>query len=71
MPAIDPRTGRSFGDHGTAQEAIDFALDAMGSVDGWAVATFLRCWREGDLESYPEFYLWLVALKASAPRKKP
>lgn len=38
---------------GTALEAINFALD---SVDGpWEKMEFLRAWREGDLEEWPEF----------------
>lgn len=53
---MDPRTGRPFGDHGTAVQAIDFALDIMRNDDP---ETFLRCWREGDLEEWPEFYAWL------------
>lgn len=54
---IDPSTGRPFGDHGEAQDAIDFVLDELRDFTD----TFLRCWREGDLREWPEFYLWLDA----------
>lgn len=53
---IDRRTGRPLGDHGTCLQAINYALDVEGS--GEAVE-FLRAWREGDLEEWPEFYAWL------------
>jgi len=51
----DPRTGRPYADHGTAEQAIDFAIDhAAIEADN-----FLRSWREGDLNEWPEFYRWL------------
>jgi hypothetical protein len=54
---LDPRTGRPNGDHGTAVDALDFILDhADCSTE---VDTFLRAWREGDLDEWPEFYSWL------------
>lgn len=53
----DPRTGRAVGNHGTAVQAIDYAL---GQTAG-DVETFLRAWREGSLEEWPEFYAWLAA----------
>lgn len=53
---IDPRTGRTYGDHGTAMQAINFALDHL-SIER---DTFLKCWREGDLDEWPEFYVWLA-----------
>ncbi|MEQ1950962.1 hypothetical protein ABMA59_06045 [Mesorhizobium sp. CN2-181] len=53
---IDPRTGRPIGDHGTAIQAINYALD----VERDDREAFLRCWREGDLEEWPEFYAWLA-----------
>lgn len=56
--AIDPRTGRAWGDHGTASEALEYALD-HGDGDLCNMEAFLRCWREGDLEEWPEFYSWL------------
>lgn len=55
---IDPFTGRPFGDHGTSLQAITFALDVDTSGEA---LTFLRSWREGDLEEWPEFYEWLEA----------
>ncbi len=56
MSGIDPRTGRHFGDHGTAVQAINYALDHEPD-DGM---TFLKAWREGDLGEWPEFYAWLA-----------
>lgn len=52
----DPSTGRPFGDHGTAQDAIDFAVDILAGEHH----TFLKCWREGNLTEWPEFYHWLA-----------
>lgn len=60
---LDPRTGRPIGDHGTAMQAIDFALDHL-SVER---DTFLKCWREGDLDEWPEFYEWLFRQPEAAP----
>jgi hypothetical protein len=52
---------RAPGDHGTAAQAIDFALDfnVCSEPD-----VFLRGWREGDLDEWPEFYEWLAAREA-------
>lgn len=55
---IDPRTKRPYGDHGTALDAIEFALELVsqggGPGDG---EDFLRAWRDGSApEEYPEFY---------------
>lgn len=55
----DPRTGRPWGDHGTAMQAINFAFDQL-SVER---DTFLKSWREGDLDEWPEFYEWLRTQK--------
>jgi hypothetical protein len=55
--AIDPRTNRPLGDHGTAVQALEYALHKLGPYD--EIDTFLRCWREGDLDEWPEFYAWL------------
>jgi hypothetical protein len=60
--AIDPRIGRPYGDHGTHNQALDYALDhypRLPDGDG-DPATFLRAWREGDLDEFPEFYAWLA-----------
>jgi hypothetical protein len=54
--AIDRATGRPYGDHGQATDAINFAIDQLGSGDQDA---FLRCWRDGDLSEFPEFYTYL------------
>jgi hypothetical protein len=53
---IDLCTGRPIGDHGTATQAIDYAIDHEGSAFADA---FLRAWREGDLDEWPDFYAWL------------
>ena len=54
---LDPRTGRPLGNHGTADQAIDFALDFNRCEEP---DTFLRIWREGGTwEEWPEFYEWL------------
>ncbi len=55
----DPRTGRPLGDHGTAAQAIEYALEVIPRSDCPEPDTFLRAWREGDLEEWPEFYDWL------------
>lgn len=53
---IDPHTRRPFGDHGDANDAIEWALDHAPAFDE---VSFLRCWREGNLGEWPEFYAWL------------
>lgn len=55
---VDPRTGRPFGDHGTANQAITYALDVLPDLFGGM--DFLQCWREGNLTDWPEFYAWLA-----------
>lgn len=57
-PIIDPRTGRRLGDHGTANQAIDYTLSPRVDL-GCPAEDFLRSWREGDLDEWPEFYTWL------------
>lgn len=56
-PRLDPRTGRPLGDHGTAVQAVAYALDVEQNT-GDAVV-FLEHWREGNLDEWPEFYDWL------------
>lgn len=54
--ATDPRTGRPVGDHGTANDAIDFALEHAGMEE----REFLDAWRDGSaFDEWPEFYAWL------------
>lgn len=56
---VDPKTGREFGDHGTGEQAVEYALDHGPSWGcEWSVA-FLQAWREGNLDEFPEFYAWL------------
>lgn len=57
--SVDPKTARPYGDHGSAEDAIRYALD----VEGEDPETFLRCWREGRLDEWPEFYVWLRNLE--------
>lgn len=45
------------GDHGTALQAIEWALQHS---DTYAV-DFLESWRVGDLAGWPEYYNWLDA----------
>lgn len=54
------------GDHGTAQDAIDFILD---SPEPWSASEFLPRWREGNLDEWPEFYEFL-AKRTPAPSMK-
>lgn len=35
--------------------AIDFALDSPHCDNGLEAQAFLQCWREGDLNDWPEF----------------
>lgn len=53
---LDPRTGRAIGDHGTALQAIDFATEYYLCPEPDA---FLKSWKEGSLDEWPEFYEWL------------
>lgn len=63
---IDERTGRQIGDRGTYSHALTFALDVYPDMaDGAGDSTdFLRAWREGALDEYPEFYAWLAEQEA-------
>jgi hypothetical protein len=59
---IDPRTGRTFGDHGTAADAIGYLLDMDNPreiADG-EVWEFIKDWAMGDLDAWPDFYVWLA-----------
>jgi hypothetical protein len=61
--AIDPRTGMPFGDHGSLEEALEWALDV--EEDSLGSVTFLRAWREGSaFEEWQDFYLWLRLRRA-------
>lgn len=50
---------RALHDHGTAQDAIDYALDALVFDDAHDRLAFLACWQNGALDEWPEFYPWL------------
>lgn len=59
-PPRDSRTGRSIGDHGSAHDAITFAIDIHEPDPGNQVE-FLRAWQQGSaFEEWPEFYEWLA-----------
>jgi hypothetical protein len=61
---IDERTGRQAGNHGTANQALEYALD-VHEADPGNQLEFLRAWREGDLaDEWPDFYTWLNALES-------
>jgi hypothetical protein len=53
MPTANARS-----DFGSAQQAIDWSIDHNPDGDLESEA-FLRCWREGDLDEWPEFLAWL------------
>jgi hypothetical protein len=55
---------RAPGDHGTAQDAIDFILDNEGRIAPGEETVFLRGWNEGALDEWPEFYDWLAVREA-------
>jgi hypothetical protein len=72
--AYDDRTGRRYGDHGTAQQALEWALhegDRVLEVDD--PIQFLLAWREGGAwRDWPEFYRWLDPLpRSSASEVRP
>lgn len=61
---VDPRTGRVPGDHGSASDALDFALDSYGCDQP---IEFLRDWREGAaFDEWPDFYAWLARREAAS-----
>ncbi|BBF79895.1 hypothetical protein [Asticcacaulis excentricus] len=55
----DPRTGRKFGDHGTADQAVRFAF--ARDYSHHEIGEFIEAWRNGDLSEWPEFYEWLAS----------
>lgn len=58
---IDPRTGFPVGFHGGYSHALDWMLDHMDSDTGNQIE-FIRAWREGDLDEWPEYYDWLRSI---------
>lgn len=61
---IDERTGRPIGDHGTHIQALEYMLERM-EADPANQVEFIRAWREGDLEEWPDFYAWLEEVEDS------
>lgn len=66
---LDPATGRPFGDHGTADDALAFVLDNAG--DDIEALSFLRYWDAGDVRAWPTFYPWLAARENARPALTP
>jgi hypothetical protein len=52
---LDENTGFPVGFHGGHSHAVDYMLDRMEADPGNQVE-FLRAWREGNLEEWPEYY---------------
>jgi hypothetical protein len=57
MAHIDTDTNRPVGDHGTASNAIEFALHHHD--DTLQTYEFLAAWQRGDLSEWPEYHEWL------------
>lgn len=65
----DPDTGRTFGDHGTAVQAMEWAFNNGGLE--WDIVDFLGAWRDGSAwEEWPEFYEWLTPWPAERARRQ-
>lgn len=64
----DADTGRPYGDHGTATQALEWAFTHEGG--DWDAMDFLRAWRDGSAwEEWPEFYEWLMPWPAERARR--
>ena len=59
MTFIDPNTGRPFGNHGTADDALEYAFNV---IEDWGkIPDFLACWMDGEAHDlWGEFYDWLA-----------
>lgn len=55
---LDENIGFPIGFHGGYSHAVDYALDHL-EQDTANQIEFLRAWREGSLEEWPEYYDWL------------
>lgn len=65
----DPNTGRPFGDHGTAAQALEWISHNVDS-DALDQLAFLEAWREGGAwEEWPDFYHWLQPWPAERARR--
>lgn len=65
----DPNTGRPFGDHGSAEQALHW-ISENGDGDPANDQEFLRAWRDGEAwEEWPEFYKWLSPFPADRSRR--
>lgn len=56
---LNPDTGLTWGDHGTAQQALHWIMHVADDTDPYNTLDFLKCWEEGDLTDWPEYYTWL------------
>lgn len=64
----DPTTGRPWGNHGKANDAIDWVLDRCPDGDP---AAFLTAWRDGSAaKGWPDFYKWLNQRDADRAARK-
>lgn len=64
----DENTGRPFGDHGTATQALEWAI--QNGSGNWDAMDFLLAWRDGSAwEEWPEFYEWLMPWPAERARR--
>lgn len=50
---------------GTAQDAIDFALDKL--TQGKHATTFLSDWRKDEIDTWPTYRTWLEVRRAGTP----
>jgi hypothetical protein len=50
--------------HGTGEQAIEWALHHSNEC-GLELDAFLRCWQQGDLDEWPDFYEWLDAQRVA------
>lgn len=50
---------RTLHEHGTYEDAVNFAL--FKHNDQLQTYEFLKAWNEGDLDEWPEYYVWLDA----------
>lgn len=65
---IDCYTGRPIGDHGTGEQAVEWALHRADFDTRCHPESFLKAWQEGDaFDEWPEYYEWLASKEKEAP----
>lgn len=68
---LDPNTGRPPRDHGTAEQALEYAVERF-SDDPGTFMSFLHHWNEGAaFEAFRPFYAWLKEREPTAPENEP